>query len=91
MHLGQAADRVQSDYICRRLRTVALANTIRLYMALKNKKNMKTVLITGASSGIGLELANVYAENGYDLFLTARREGNLKDLKKAIEKSHQEN
>jgi short-subunit dehydrogenase len=52
---------------------------------------MKTVLITGASSGIGLELANVYAENGYDLFLTARREGNLKDLKKAIEKSHQEN
>lgn len=49
---------------------------------------MKTVLITGASSGIGLELANVYAENGYNLFITARREKNLKDLKEAIEKKH---
>lgn len=49
---------------------------------------MKTVLITGASSGIGLELAHVYAENGYNLFITARRENNLKDLKEAIEKKH---
>jgi short-subunit dehydrogenase len=49
---------------------------------------MKTVLITGASSGIGLELAMVYAENGYNLLLTARREENLKELKKTIEEKH---
>ena len=49
---------------------------------------MKTVLVTGASSGIGLELASVYAENGYNLFLTARREENLKELKKSIEEKH---
>ncbi len=49
---------------------------------------MKTVVITGASSGIGLELANVYAENGYNLFITARRGSNLKELKNSIEKKH---
>ena len=49
---------------------------------------MNTVLITGASSGIGLELAHVYAENGYNLFLTARREDNLLELKKTIEGKH---
>ena len=49
---------------------------------------MKIVLITGASSGIGLELAHVYAENGYNLFLTARRVDNLMELKKIIEGKH---
>ena len=49
---------------------------------------MKTVLITGASSGIGLELAHVYAENGYNIFLVARREEKLLQLKKTIEDKH---
>lgn len=49
---------------------------------------MKTILITGASSGIGFELAHVYAENGYNLFLTARRKENLLELKKSIEEKH---
>ena len=40
----------------------------------------ETVLITGASSGIGLELARIFAKNSYDLILVARREAELQSL-----------
>lgn len=36
-----------------------------------------TALITGASGGIGLDLAREYARHGFDLVLTARSEGKL--------------
>lgn len=49
---------------------------------------MKTVLITGASSGIGKETAFVYAENNYNLILVARRKENLETIKNEIEKNH---
>jgi uncharacterized protein len=39
-----------------------------------------TALITGASSGIGLELARLFAENGHDVVLVARSEGRLQAL-----------
>lgn len=45
---------------------------------------MKTVLITGASSGIGKELAYVYAEKGYNLVLAARRKDRLTEIKNEI-------
>jgi short-subunit dehydrogenase len=50
---------------------------------------MKTVLITGASSGIGRETALVFAEKGYHLVLTARRTELLATLKSEIEAKFQ--
>lgn len=43
-----------------------------------------TALITGASEGIGWELARIMAEDGWNLVLTARREHLLQDLAKDI-------
>ncbi|TVR02999.1 MAG: SDR family oxidoreductase [Spirochaetaceae bacterium] len=47
---------------------------------MQNAETSKTALITGASSGIGLELARVFAEAGYQLFITARRTEQLEAL-----------
>lgn len=48
----------------------------------------KTALITGASSGIGKELARIHAENGGNLIIVARRGENLIELKNELEKKH---
>lgn len=40
----------------------------------------RTALITGASSGIGLELARLFAADKWDVALVARSEGKLNDL-----------
>lgn len=45
-------------------------------------------LITGASSGIGLELARIHAEKGGDLVLVARSEDKLEALKAELEAAH---
>ncbi len=41
-------------------------------------------LVTGASSGIGLEISKVLAREGYDLVLVARRKDALEELRAAI-------
>ncbi|HEX2985051.1 MAG TPA: SDR family oxidoreductase [Ignavibacteriales bacterium] len=40
----------------------------------------ETALITGASGGLGREFAKLFAENGYNLVITGRREDKLKSL-----------
>jgi short-subunit dehydrogenase len=47
-----------------------------------------TALITGASAGIGVEFARVFAENGYDLILVARSEHKLRNLAKELLSLH---
>ncbi|MFT4282940.1 MAG: SDR family NAD(P)-dependent oxidoreductase [Candidatus Woesearchaeota archaeon] len=49
---------------------------------------MRYTLITGASSGIGLEFAKVFARNKHNLVLVARREELLNDLKKDLESKY---
>ena len=49
---------------------------------------METVLITGASSGIGYEFAKLFAEKGYDLVISARRKERLEELKKLFPDSN---
>ena len=44
-----------------------------------------TALITGASNGIGLELAKIHASKGGDLVLVARNKAKLDELKVALE------
>jgi len=48
----------------------------------------KTALITGASFGIGLELARVFAREGHDLVLVARSADKLRQLASELEKAH---
>ena len=45
-----------------------------------------TALITGASNGIGLELARIHASKGCDLVLVARNKSKLDELKIELEK-----
>src|SRR4051794_22592438 len=44
-------------------------------MAAKDTQNKKLAAVTGASSGIGLELAKQFAENGFDLIIAAEDAG----------------
>jgi hypothetical protein len=51
-------------------------------------KRRPVTLITGASAGIGAELARVFARNGHDLALVARREAQLASLANDLEAAH---
>lgn len=48
----------------------------------------KVALITGASTGIGRELAHIHAENGGDLVIVARRKEKLEAIKQELESKY---
>lgn len=48
----------------------------------------KTILITGASSGLGRGMAREFARKGHDLALCARRTDRLAELKAELEAAH---
>lgn len=48
----------------------------------------QTALITGASAGIGIDLAECFAKGGYDLIITARTEPALREVAERIAKAH---
>ena len=50
--------------------------------------NGMTVLITGATSGIGRATADIFAKHGYRLILTGRRQDRLTDIKETLEKEY---
>ena len=45
-------------------------------------------LVTGASAGIGREMARVFARHGHDLVIVARRRDRLLELKRELERDH---
>lgn len=57
-------------------------------MARRKPGEGQTALITGASAGIGVDLAECFARDGYDLILTARSEGALKDVATRLTAAH---
>lgn len=48
----------------------------------------KTVLVTGATSGFGLEIARIFAKNGNTVCITGRRGERLEALKKELETAY---
>jgi len=56
----------------------------------RSSKPSGLVLITGASSGIGAELAYIFAEKGHDLVLVGRNEDQLQVVKATVEEKYKQ-
>jgi short-subunit dehydrogenase len=53
-----------------------------------NDPSRQTALVTGASAGIGVDLAACFAQGGYDLILAARTEAALRDVGERLAQTH---
>lgn len=56
---------------------------------MKEENKGKTVLITGASNGFGMEFAKLFAQDGYNLILVARSTERLKNLAYQLQDEHE--
>ena len=57
-------------------------------MTLRGTEGRGTALVTGASTGIGLELAKVLASSGHPLVIVARSAGRLKELAAKVHRDY---
>jgi short-subunit dehydrogenase len=57
-------------------------------MAQSNVSRGQTALVTGASMGIGVDLAECFAHEGYDVILTARSEPALREVAERLASAH---
>jgi short-subunit dehydrogenase len=57
-------------------------------MATNNGKQRQTALVTGASMGIGVDLAECFARDGYDLIVTARSDSALREVAERLASTH---
>lgn len=57
-------------------------------MARRKPGEGQTALVTGASAGIGVDLAECFARDGYDLILTARSEPALQEVANRLSQAH---
>ncbi|MFT3922245.1 MAG: SDR family oxidoreductase [Myxococcales bacterium] len=53
-----------------------------------NSSRSQTALVTGASTGIGVDLAECFARDGYDLILVARSDGPLREVASRLASAH---
>lgn len=56
------------------------AQALKAFIFVETKKYMSTILIVGASSGLGLEVAKIYIAQGHNVCLAARRQEPLAEL-----------
>src|SRR5690606_38172803 len=71
-----------------RTRLSSRAKNGRGKMARRKLGEGQTALVTGASAGIGVDLAECFAKDGYDLILTARSEAALQEVANRLSAAH---
>lgn len=55
---------------------------------MESNPSSKTILITGATSGIGKSAAHLFAHQGWNLILLARREDRLLEIQRELQSAH---
>src|SRR5258706_6734366 len=84
------------SYSCRSVKLSSFPTTFRsrgierteIVMTDRRTDNPGTALVTGASSGIGLELARVLAAKGHSLVIVARDRERLKAVATQLQSEH---